>query len=157
MRLEYRIRRCLLADIRRISGDLRAQDRSEIDGFGLSPRRALFHCWQQSPTPRVAEIAVDERWRPAAVWGDEGALLDPLGRAWLFTAPIIERVPLAFFREARRQIRERLQVRHRLISSVRADYSQALRFFALLGFQISEALPQPPNGVLYHEIEIGRD
>lgn len=122
--------------------------------MGIVPRHLLFRCWHNSPDPRVAEIDDGYCWRVAAVWGDEGALLDPVGRAWLVTTPIIERLPLAFFREARREIGERLKLRRVLISQVAADYACALRFFRMLGFTI-EGPVREATGAEYCLIRIG--
>lgn len=150
----YRIRECRLADLRHLVGTMRAEDRSEIAGLGLSPRHALFLCWQESPQPRMAEVDCGDGWEIAAAWGDCGALLDPVGRAWLFTAPPIEAVPLAFFRETRREVAARLRLRRRLVSSVRADYQRALRFFTMAGFRAGDPVAAPPYGLPYHPIEI---
>ena len=152
----YRIQPCTLADLRAMSLSMRAMDRSEIEGAGMKVRHALNRIWRGSVDPRCAYVDSGLGWEIAAVWGDEGSMLEALGRAWLFTAPPVEKVPLAFFREARKDIAQRLTMRRMLRSSVRADYTQALRFFRLLGFTIGPAVAVGPEGVFYREIAITR-
>jgi len=129
---------------------MREADRLEITGLGLKPRHVLFVCWRESPCPMAATLDGEI----AAVWGDVGSVLDPVGQAWLFTAPPVMRLPIEFFRKTREQVRERLAMRHMLRSHVAEDYVAALRFFRLLGFTV--AAPEMVRGVPLCEIRISR-
>lgn len=149
----YEVVPCTMADLRGLARNMRAADRSEIIGMGLKPLRTLYHCWSGSAAScavRATDGAV------IAVAGDVGHLLDPVGRLWLFTSPLVERFPLAFFREARAFLHARLAVRRALTSSVRADYTAALRTFDMLGFQIEPPEPMPPYGTEYCRITMGQ-
>lgn len=119
----------------------------------MVPRHALFRLWRDSPDPQVAEY---HDGRLAAAWGDCGGMLDATGAAWLFTTQAVELAPLAFFREARSWAYGRLAVRQRLVSSVRSDYTSALRFFRMMGFAIGEPETLPPHGISYSQIELRR-
>lgn len=148
----YHIRGCRLADLRALAFLMRPCDRSEIVGLGLEPRHVLSQLYRESPDPQMAEYGGEI----AAAWGDCGGLLSSVGTAWLFTTPMVERAPLAFFRHAREWANNRLMVRQSLVSSIRADYTAALRFFAMIGFEIKEPQPLPPHGILYSVIEMRR-
>lgn len=140
----FEIRPCTLAHLRDLALHMRAADRAEIAGAGRIARHLLIALWRRSLDPRVGLLD----GHVAAAWGDEAGLLDEEGAMWLFTTPLVERLPLAFFRQTRAEIAERLQVRRRLISEVAEDYTAALRFFRLLGFEIGEARAAP-SGMRY--------
>lgn len=129
----YEILPCRARHIAEISRNLRAEDRAEIENAGLHPRHFLFRLYSESTLYRRAALIDGE---VAAVWGDQAPLLSTEGHLWLLTAPPIERLPLAFFRETRREIRERLAVRSMLRADAASGYGRALRFFAMLGFEV---------------------
>ncbi len=129
---------------------MRAADRAEIEAVGLVPRHVLMQLWRASIQPKVALIDGEV----AAAWGDASPVLALEGSVWAFTAPVIERLPLAFYREARREIAEYLTVRRLLRAHVSCDYDRALRFFGMLGFKASE--PIAVGGGMYREIRIER-
>lgn len=130
--MRYEILPCRLSHLRRLAAMLRAADRAEIAAVG-EPRHVLFGLWQASLEPRAAIVD----GVVAAAWGDAAALLSDQGAAWFFTAPPIERVPLAFFREARREVARMLAGRETLASDVRKEYVCAQRFFSLVGFHVA--------------------
>ncbi len=129
---------------------MRAEDRAEIEALGLKPRHVLIQQWQNSIEPKTALVDGEV----AACWGDAAPMLAMEGSIWLFTAPPIERIKFAYFREARREIAERLQIRRSLKAHVTCDYERSLRFFALLGVRFGE--PMNLNGTLYREGRIER-
>jgi hypothetical protein len=88
---------------------------------------------------------------PIAAWGDVGPLMHSEGFLWLFTSSAIERIPVSFFRQARRVIAERLEVRSRLRTSVLASSSRSVRFWRMLDFTID-----PPDERGLSEIWIER-
>lgn len=149
--MTYEIVPCRLSHIRRLARDIRADDRAELEGCGLVARHALQALWRRTPDPKCAVIGGDV----AAAWGDHGGLLDPVGLMWFFTTPAIERIPLAFFREARRQIDVYLQWREALIADVGAEYDKAIRFFRMLGFEIGEPR-MSEQGTAYRRMRIER-
>lgn len=130
----YEILPCRLAHLRRLAMTLREADRAEIAAAGHAPRHLLSALWRRSLEPRVGLIDGEV----AAAWGDAGDMLSPVGEVWFFTAPPIERLPLAFLREARCEVARMLMGRRSLAADVHRDYGRARRFFALMGFSIAE-------------------
>lgn len=130
----YEIRSCRLADLRRLAMTLRDADRAEIAAAGIVPRHLLASLWRRTVDPRVGIIDGEV----AAAWGDAGDMLSDIGAAWFFTAPPIERMPLAFLREARREVDRMLKRRRILAADVHRDYCRAQRFFRLVGFRVAE-------------------
>lgn len=147
----YQIVPCRLAHIRALAATMRPDDRAELEKAGLIVRHALHHLWRESLAPRAALVDGEV----AACWGDGGSLLGVEGRMWLFTAPPIERLPLAYFREARREIAAALQHRRVLRAHVLCGYARAERFFQMLGFRLGD--PQRVGAGLYREMRIDRD
>jgi hypothetical protein len=147
----YEIVPCSLGHLRMLARTMRAEDRAEIEALGLKPRHVLFHQWRASIEPKAGLVDGEV----AACWGDAAPLLAAEGSIWLFTAPPIERVPLAYFQEARRDIAERLRVRRVLRAHVACDYERALRFFAMLGFRVGDVVTMA--GGAYREIRIERE
>lgn len=148
----YRILPCMLAHLRELATTMRAEDRAEIEGCGLVVRHTLAALWRRSTLPRVAIVD----GLVAAAWGDEAGVLEGTGRMWLFTAPPVERLPVAFFRETRREVAERLRVRRALIADVAESYTKAARFFTLLGFSFGAPVAAP-SGKLYRRMTIERE
>jgi hypothetical protein len=138
--------------MRAMANRMRQEDRAEIVGMGLRPRRVLHDLLVDSVLARVALVDGEL----AAVWGLQSMMAADVGRPWLFTAPPIERVPVAFFREVRREVDGMLATRRRLETRVLASYEKSIRFFRLLGFRVSEPEPCGPLGTLYRTMTIER-
>lgn len=145
----YWIVPCTLGHLREIARTMRGDDRAEFERAGYNPRHRLHALWRDTIAPRAALIDGEV----AAVWGDAAPLLAAEGLMWLATAPPIERLPLAFFRETRREVAEALRLRRSLMSCIVCPYDRAERFFRMLGFAISEPLWR--DGVEYRQIRIG--
>lgn len=65
-------------------------------------------------------------------------MLSDVGYPWLLTTPVIEKLPVSFIKEGRKQAMEMLHKRRRLEGHVAADYRQACRFLEALGFTLGE-------------------
>lgn len=130
--MRYEIQPCRLEHLRRLAATLRPADRTELLATGGKPRHVLFALWRHSLDPKVAIIDGEV----AAAWGDAGDMLSPEGAPWLFTAPPIERVPMAFAHVAQCEIERMLGGRARLVTDTHRDYVRAQRFFRLLGFHV---------------------
>lgn len=128
----YEIMPATLCHLRALAGTMRAADRSEIEATGEKARHVLFRLWRQS-SPRRAALVEGEL---AAVWGCTSPPLLTVGEVWAFTTPAIERVPLAFFRETKREVADLMQTRHALVSGVMDGYDKAIRFFGMVGFKV---------------------
>ena len=147
----YRIVPCRIEHLREMARTMRGEDRAEIEGAGLVVRHVLMRLWRGTIQPRAAIVDGEV----AAIWGDEGGLVEHAGRMWLFTAPPVERLPLAFFRETRREVAEKLAYRQVLVADVADSYLSAQRFFRLLGFTIGE--PFTVRDKAYRRMTIGRE
>ncbi len=147
---QYQILPCRLGHLRELSRTMRAEDRAEFEAAGMVPRHRLHQLYRMTPRPLAAMIDGEV----ACAWGDAGTILGDEGLMWMVTAPVIERMPLAYFREARRDIAERLKVRRSLRSCIVCPYDRAVRFFSLLGFAVSE--PEFYRGHEYRHIRIER-
>lgn len=124
---------------------LRAQDLEEVTCLGLSPRRALRDSFKTSLFRRSAFVDGEI----AAMWGVSGGIIDNFGVPWLLTTPAIERVPLAFIKEARREVFEIMETKQRIENYVLASYTRAIRFLMLMGFEIGEPARIGPDQTLF--------
>jgi phosphoserine phosphatase len=136
--------------VRALCATLRAEDRAEIEAVGLVPRHALIALWRASIAPRVAIVDGEV----AAAWGDTAQLLSDTGSLWAFTAAPVARLPLAFLRETRKEVRMMLGSRQVLRAHVACSYQCAIRFFSLAGFSVGD--PQLIAGAVYRELRIER-
>lgn len=149
--MQYEIRECRLADLRALALTMRPADRAEILASGHTVRHLLFRLWRASVEPKCALVDGEV----AACWGDEAGLLSENGVMWLFTTPTVEKIPLAFFREARAEIARRLETRRTIISDIADGYDAALRFFRLLGARIGEPMPGANGSGSYRRMTLG--
>lgn len=128
----YTITECRTEHLRRILPILRQGDRDELAATGLNPKHHVFALWRNSSISRVALVDGEV----AAVWGCIAPMASASADMWLLTSPAVEKMPLAFFRETRREVAEVLTVHPVLRTQVGADYKEAIRFFRMLGFSV---------------------
>ena len=133
----YLIRDTEVSDVYALAANLRLGDRLEIASFGKEPRSALRLSYRNAILRRTAIVDGEI----AAMWGLGGSMLDDTGYPWLITAPAIERIPISFLREGRREVARMLRLRRVLIGEVAAAYTQACRFLEVLGFELGEPRP----------------
>ena len=143
---------CTLAHIRSIIPKLRVWDRKELSATETAPRHALISLWRNSFLRRAYTVDGEI----AAVWGCSGSIADETGELWLFTTPIVERVPIKFIKEARRSIEELLRIKRILVSAVLADYACAVKTYRLLGFALGAPKQYGSTGALFREIRLER-
>lgn len=146
----YEIVPCRLTHLRILSRTMRAEDRAEFELAGMVVRHRLHRLHRMTWAPRSAIVDGEV----AAAWGDAAGLMDIEGLMWLVTSRAVERVPLAFFREARNEIARYLEDRETLRSCIAGPYLRAVRFFGMLGFEVAE--PQIIDGAEYRTIRIAR-
>lgn len=115
---------------------MREEERAEMAAVGIKPRHAMFGLWRMTPEPWAA---LDRVGRVLAVWGDAAPVLAVNGYPWVMTSIHIEEHPLFFFREVRRQVAKMLVSRETLICDIGATCEKALRFYRMIGFEISAA------------------
>ena len=137
--------------IRELVRHMRSEDRAEIVCGGCRPLNKLWRLWCDSSVCRTALVD----GRVAAVWGCEGTTLEIVGHPWLFTTPTVQRIPITFFRETRREVAEMLMTRRLLTTHVLASYDRSLAFFTRLGFCASE--PFKWGETLYCKLTIERE
>jgi hypothetical protein len=91
----------------------------------------------------VAAIELLRAWlvdgEVAVIGGDSAPVLASEGLLWLFTTPLVERVPLAFFRMMREEISNIMEIRATVRSTVLASFERCLRFYRMLGFEVSDS------------------
>lgn len=130
--MRYQIVDAKLSHIRAIAPKLREGDRKEVEATGMAPRHLLHKLWASSFMRRAAIVDGEI----AAVWGCGGALASAEGEAWLLTAPAIERIPVAFLKEMRANLREMLETKSTIVSSVLSSYTKSVRFMRIVGFTV---------------------
>jgi hypothetical protein len=133
-----------------ITRRLRPDDYAEIAVLYGDVRKAIRAAYRVSSIRRVAFVDREI----AALWGVTGSLLAQEAHMWLVTTAAVEKVPLAFFRLARKEIREMLGTRTVLFGSVRVSYEKSVRFMRLLGWKIGEAVPLGTRGEMFYKLEI---
>ena len=146
---------CEPCHLRQLARTLRADDAEEVRALGQpSPMRMMYRTWRASVVRRTAFVDGEI----AAAWGliGGGSLMAATGVPWLLTAPAIERVPLDFAREARREVREMLDIYPLLENWVHAPYRRAVGFLKIVGFTIDEAQPILPTGEYFHRFWMSR-
>ena len=155
MTLACEVIECLPAHLTGLAAMLRPDDLAEVTATGLSARSALWRSYRASHIRRT--FIVDGTL--AAVGGCSGSLLSPVGCPWMLTSPMVERVPLSFVKEARREMDRMLEVHPVLANFVAARYTRAIRLLELLGFRIgdeSEGMRVGPGAELFLKFEMVR-
>jgi hypothetical protein len=128
--------------------ELRDGDRREIEAFGLSPREGLALSLARSI------------WADAYLIGNEvaalvGLAVQPLvggvAMPWLLTGRPVDRHRKAFLQLTRARTRRMLAEHGTLVAEVHADYREAVRWLAWLGFALAPPRPLGPLGALFHQ------
>lgn len=135
-----------------LGGNLRAADLSEIQAAGMTGQRALWRSWRAAYYSSTAVVDGEV----AAIWGVGGCPLGRVGRPWLLTSPAVEKVRLAFVREARAEVGKMLIIFPEMRGFVDSRYQGALRLLQTLGFDLSEPLPFGPLGAPFRQYSIRR-
>ncbi len=134
-----------IGHVYRLAKNLRDLDRREFTCAGLDPRRALRKAFRDSIIARTGFVDGEI----AAMFGVGGTIMGGEGRIWLLTTPAVERVPVTFVREARRELDRLLPLFPVLHGVVQTSYHQAVAFLILLGFSLGEAFRLGPDGALF--------
>ena len=128
--------------------DLRPGDLREIEALGLSPREGLALSLARSV------------WADAYLAGPEvaalvGLALQPLvggvAMPWLLTGRPVDRHRKAFLRLTRARTRRMLAEHGTLVAEVHAEYREAVRWLAWLGFTLAPPRPLGPLGAPFHQ------
>lgn len=144
---ELRIVETIPAHCVEMAAKMRAGDRAECEAGGLTVRKAIWRSYRRSLIVRTAYINGDL----AAIFGMGGDVMAETGAPWLFTTGVVERFPLLFVRAALAAVNEMLLVKTRLESYVSADYPQACRFLASIGFTLGDPEPFGPKAAPFRK------
>ncbi len=148
----YFIRPAAITDVYALARTLRDDDWIEVTSMGSTPVNAVRTSYRHAIFRRTAVV----NGEIAAMWGLGGSMLGAIGYPWLLTAPAIEKAPLAFVREAKREVAMMLRHKSRLENHVLAQYTRACRFLEFLGFTLSDPVPYGPNGALCRKFVMER-
>lgn len=155
----YLIRDSIIADVYQLARTLREADLQECLGYGIEPAKGLRQAYYQAFVRRTALIdgVVAAMWgiRGDPRNGNYGSALGHTAYAYLLTAPIIEKLPLAFFRETRREVRAMLDTHCRIESECAVSYLQAQRFLHMVGFEFDETVDLPGGKFIRFHMERG--
>lgn len=149
----YLIRESEVSDVYALAANLRLGDRLEIASFGKDPRSALRLSYRNAILRRTAIVDGEI----AAMWGLGGSMLDEIGYPWLLTARAIERIPVSFLREGRREVARMLRLRRVLKGYVAASYHQACDFLERLGFELGPVVRLPRLNNTFREFTLERE
>lgn len=128
--------------------ELRDGDRREIEALGLSPRDGLARSLARSV------------WADAYLAGGEvaalaGLAVQPLvggvAMPWLLTGRPVDRHRKAFLRLTRARTRQMLAEHGLLVAEVHAEYGEAVRWLAWLGFTLAPPRPLGPLGAPFQQ------
>ena len=112
-----------------------------------------------TPCEGLALSLARSLWADAYLAGGEvtalvGLALQPMvggvAMPWLLTGRPVDRHRKAFLRLTRARTRALLAEHGTLVAHVHADYREAVRWLAWLGFALAPAQPFGPRGALFH-------
>lgn len=128
----------------------REEDAAEANALGIALKTGVWRSYRRSVMTRTVFVEGEI----AAMWGLYCNLLSDEGTPWMVTTPLVELGPLAYLREAKKAVREMLEIKPRLSNIVPVSYKRAVRFFQLVGFNVSDPEPFGPDGVLFHTLSM---
>ena len=127
---------------------LRPGDAREIEAFGLTPREALARSLARS----IWADAYLVDGEVAALMGMTlSTLLGGVAMPWLLTGHAVDRHRKAFLRLTRARIGQMLAEHGTLVAEVHAEYREALRWLAWLGFELGPGRPLGRCGAPFHQ------
>lgn len=142
-----------IAHVYALAATMRREDAAEATELCRQPKEFLRRSFRYSLVVKTALIDGEV----AAMFGMTGDLLLPHGSPWLVTTAAVERVPVAFVREGKQALAEMRGLKPVLENFVAASYTRAVRFVAVLGFEIDAPQPLGPKGALFHRFHLGGD
>jgi hypothetical protein len=127
--------------------ELRDGDRREIEALGLAPREGLALSLARS-------LWADAYLADGEVAALTGLAMQPMAGGvampWLLTCRPVDRHRKAFLQLTRARTLGMLAEHGTLVTHVHADYREAVRWLAWLGFILAPAQPFGPRGALFH-------
>lgn len=139
------VREVRLGDSIRLADKMRDQDRAELDAAGHTNHRRI-----------VAESVGMSEWARTALVNGEitcifglargGTMLDPFGVPWMLGTDLVARHRRVLARLAPAYIREMLRTHPRLVNTVHARNSVAVRWLERVGFSFGQEFLHPATG-----------
>jgi len=128
--------------------ELRDGDRREIEALGVAPREGLAGSIARS-------VWADAYLADGEVAALVGLAMQPLvggvAMPWLLTGRPVDRHRKAFLRLTRARTQRMLAEHGTLVAEVHAEYRDAMRWLAWLGFTLAPPRPLGPLGALFHQ------
>ncbi|HEY4171340.1 MAG TPA: hypothetical protein VGM96_31400 [Reyranella sp.] len=128
--------------------ELRDGDRREIEALAVSPRKGLAGSLARSVW---ADAYLVDGEVAALVGVAMQPLLGGVAMPWLLTGRPIDRHRKAFLRLTRARTQRMLAEHGTLVAEVHADYREAVRWLAWLGFTLAPPRPLGPLGALFRQ------
>lgn len=131
---------------------LRAGDCAEIAGMGITAKRAIWQSYRTSVIVHAGFIDGEL----AAMFGCAGQILSSVGNPWMLTTAAVEKAPVMFIKQIKREVGLMLQLFPRLQGYVSADYHQACRMLEMVGFSLGEPFPYGVKQAPFREYRMER-
>jgi hypothetical protein len=131
--------------------DLRTGDRAEIEALGFAPHEGLRLSLERALWADT--YLVDGEVAAIAGLG-VASMLGRVAVPWLVTGKPVDGHRKAFLWLTRAHLGRMRRGWDLLVNHVHADYAQAVRWLAWLGFEIAPARPFGPRGALFHQATI---
>ena len=128
------VRPSVANDVNLLVANIRYADDAENVAAGYSSRHAAWRSYRASITSMSAFVDGEM----AAMWGMAGSPLGSVGRPWLMTTPVVERVKKSMVRVGAIEVGRMLEICPRLEGCVDATYLGACRLLEVWGFQLGE-------------------
>lgn len=142
-----------MSDVYALAANLRSADRAEVEALGIDPRSGIRGNFRAAILRNT--FIVDGEI--AAMSGLCGTMLGDVGMPYLMTAPVVERVPLTFVKQAKASVAQMLHHKLRLEGYVAANYAKACRLIEVLGFILEPARPFGSRNALFRRFWVMRD
>lgn len=132
--------------IRKLAKTIRENDRREIEAYGFSCEKGLWHSFKKGLMNKTAFIDGEV----AACWGVAGTYMGETAMPWLLTGNAVYKIsPLKFTRIYQKEVYKMLELFPILSNYVLADYDEAVRLLSIIGFEIGE--PEKQGNGMYRK------
>lgn len=136
-----------------LAANLRPADAAEMmASHGIEPLFGIQLARRHSPGTK-AILSGD---RVVAMFG-----VAPMGAGtasvWLLASGLVKRLPVAFMRTCREEIRHLTEAWGLLVNMVWEKNKQALRWLRALGFEVLEPVPYGVAGLPFHPVRLRRN
>lgn len=137
-----------LEDVGRLSEVMRPKDRKEAEALGMKAEKALYLTFKHGLLRRTALIDGEV----AAMWGVTGTPLSIVGRPYLVTGTLSNKISsLEFCRIYKKEVAVMNALFPVLENYVDASYTEAVRLLKITGFTLS---PETINNNLFYKFKM---